>query len=686
MGILDRILNRKQYDGDEASMTITTQGTGFAELPDVNYSNYAKEGYEKNELVFACIREIATSASEAPAMATIKKTDPVEYVETGQLADLLENPNNYQTRYELIESIITFLQITGNAYLYKERSTGGLSSIYCLRPDRIKIVPNKYYEYEIDGKVYNIPIEDVGHIKFPNPTDDHYGLSPLQPMARIVNLDLDATDFTRTFFRNAGVPSGLLKLKRKIANRDEADRIRTAWRSQFQGIRNWHRIAVLDDDASYEAMGSNIADMEIDAIRDLSESRICAALGVPPILVGAKVGLKTATYSNYAQAKESFWEETLLPLYRRIEDSLNRIILPELPGVQNTEKITFNFSDVRALQDDETDMWNRNLIKARIVKELVTAGYDPAQSLNAAGLDEIDHLGIPPTSLQSEQSVILEGPRVQDKISIENITEGKQKVPSADKVRLNALARRIMAAQEKLGKKFIKEIEPEMKAYFRRSLNKADAIIGRTLSDSDTEQKSNPKVPYNADDLIPIGADIELQAMFRPMHMRIIESTFNVLNKELPPASALAFEETLPTVQQFIVQGATRVKDINNATRKKITDVIAEGERRGYNYNQIARGVSGENYNGVKSVVRETYKNRARAIARSEVGFSQNSAAYARYHGAGIEKVFITDAQRGTEHDDVCLEVADTIQPLSWLSTNMLQHPNCSRVPAPVVE
>jgi hypothetical protein len=33
-----------------------------------------------------------------------------------------------------------------------------------------------------------------------------------------------------------------------------------------------------------------------------------------------------------------------------------------------------------------------------------------------------------------------------------------------------------------------------MKAYFRRSLNKADAIIGRTLSDSDTEQKSNPKV------------------------------------------------------------------------------------------------------------------------------------------------------------------------------------------------
>ena len=32
----------------------------------------------------------------------------------------------------------------------------------------------------------------------------------------------------------------------------------------------------------------------------------------------------------------------------------------------------------------------------------------------------------------------------------------------------------------------------------------------------ETEQKAPAKPPYNADDLIPIGADIELQAMFRP--------------------------------------------------------------------------------------------------------------------------------------------------------------------------
>jgi HK97 family phage portal protein len=677
MGLFDRVFNRKQYAPDEASITLSTQGTGFAELPEVNYSNYASQGYEKNELVFACIREISTSASEAPAYACKVNTDPKEFVESGRLYDLLEHPNGYQTRYELIESIITYLQITGNAYLYKERGIGGLTALYCLRPDRIKIVPNKYYEYEIDGKVYNIPLEDIGHIKFPNPTDDHYGLSPLQPLARMVNLDLDATDFTRTFYRNAGVPSGLLKLKRKIANKDEANRIRTAWRSQFQGMRNWHRVAILDDDANYEKMGSSIGDMEIDSIRDLAESRICSALGVPPILVGAKVGLNTATYSNYAQAKESFWEETLLPLYKRIEDSLNRIILPEMPSIANTEKIVFDFSEVRALQDDETDLWNRNLTKAKIAKELVMAGYDPLESLGLAGLEQITYVGMPKTN-QPPTLLELETPKLKSLPDIKQI-------PSPDKERLTKLARRITEAQIILGNKLIDEIVPEMDRYFIRLLNRADSVIGRSLSMDNSESKS-PTPPFNANNLIPVSADVEIQTIMRPIHLRVIESTFNLLNKELGPANAIPFDQTLPSVQQFLVQGGTRIKDINNTTRKKITQVISEGVNRGYNYDQIARGVSGENYNGVRSVVKETYKNRARTIARSEVGFSQNSASFVRYQSAGIEKVYITDARRGDSHDQVCLEVNDTIQPLSWFSANMLQHPNCSRTSAPVVE
>ena len=348
-----------------------------------------------------------------------------------------------------------------------------------------------------------------------------------------------------------------------------------------------------------------------------------------------------------------------------------------MPSIANTEKIVFDFSDVRALQDDETDLWNRNLTKAKIAKELVMAGYDPLESLQLAGLEQINYVGMPKTN-QPPTLLELETPKLK------SLPEIKQ-VPSPDKEKLTALAKRITKSQKELGDKFVEEIEPEINKYFIRLLNRADSIIGRSLSKDDTEQKS-PTPPFNADNLIPSSADIEIQTIMRPIHMRVIESTFSLLNAELGVANAIPFDQTLPSVQQFLVQGSTRIKEINNTTRKKIKKVIAEGVNRGYTYDQIARGVSGENYNGVRSVVKETYKNRARAIARAEVSFSQNSASYVRYESAGIEKVYITDAQRGVDHDAICLEVNDTVQPITWFSTNMIQHPNCSRISAPVVE
>ena len=54
----------------------------------------------------------------------------------------------------------------------------------------------------------------MGHLKLPNPEDDNFGLSPLHVISKIINLDMSITDFNKAYFNNAGVPSGLLKLKK----------------------------------------------------------------------------------------------------------------------------------------------------------------------------------------------------------------------------------------------------------------------------------------------------------------------------------------------------------------------------------------------------------------------------------------------------------------------------------------
>ena len=100
MGLLDIILRRdKQATAGEAALTLTTQGE-YAQTTPFNYTNFAKEGYEKNEIVYACIKEISTSASEAPLTAVIQNTDTTEYVDNNAFLDLLNSPSYYQTSFE----------------------------------------------------------------------------------------------------------------------------------------------------------------------------------------------------------------------------------------------------------------------------------------------------------------------------------------------------------------------------------------------------------------------------------------------------------------------------------------------------------------------------------------------------------------------------------------------------------
>jgi phage portal protein BeeE len=46
------------------------------------------------------------------------------------------------------------------------------------------------------------------------------------------------------------------------------------------------------------------------------ETRIAAAAGVPPVIVGLSEGLQAATYSNYSQARRRFADGTMRPLWR----------------------------------------------------------------------------------------------------------------------------------------------------------------------------------------------------------------------------------------------------------------------------------------------------------------------------------------------------------------------------------
>jgi hypothetical protein len=83
-----------------------------------------------------------------------------------------------------------------------------------------------------------------------------------------------------------------------------------------------------------------------------AEARLCAALRVPPMVVGLNVGDAQRTYANMGEARQMAYEDCLMPLQARHCETLDMFLLPDL-GNPEKQHCQYNYEQVRALAEDE---------------------------------------------------------------------------------------------------------------------------------------------------------------------------------------------------------------------------------------------------------------------------------------------------------------------------------------------
>lgn len=349
-GALDMVFSRKAAVGS----AIPTWQVGQPQYQKQNYLTYSLEGYGRNEIVFACIEELATSAGEPRIAAFRRKVQ----IDQHPVLDLFERPNPFMDRFALFATVIMHLAIAGNAYVEIVRSRAGLPvELWVLRPDRVYVVPDadtfiREYEYRLEGQIYRVPARDIIHFRERNPLDDYYGLPPLAVAAGRVDTDNWMREFTRSFFRNAGVPAGLLNVKKTVPA-TERQMIQDRFKNDTSGPGGWHSLLVLDNtDASFQAMGMALGErgLILPELDEIDESRIAMCFGVPLQLIGSRLGMMRAIQSNWREARASYWDETLIPKYQMLAAALNNRLTLEYSDITRLE---FDLSTVRALQEDE---------------------------------------------------------------------------------------------------------------------------------------------------------------------------------------------------------------------------------------------------------------------------------------------------------------------------------------------
>ena len=327
----------------------------------------AFKAYRSHELVFSCINKIADVMNDAEIIVEVKNAkNEWERKDGHMLPALFKRPNSYQTGRDVRKMMVQSEQGLGKFYTHIERSGAGIPvSMTVLNPNRVVPFYDQsrteilYYEYlAANGKRVMLKKEDLFIRRRSDLLDQFNGYAPLSAALKSINSDLGLTDYVDAFFESDGTPSGILKILNSTIKDTKKEEIAALWKKKYgRGGSNQKGVAVLDQNADFQKIGSNLDELASDSLSGRFESRICSVFGVPPILVGAYVGLLHTTNNATAKAGlQDFWDNKISNELSGFKEWLTWFVLPEFEDIANIQaekiRVSFDISHVAYLQED----------------------------------------------------------------------------------------------------------------------------------------------------------------------------------------------------------------------------------------------------------------------------------------------------------------------------------------------
>jgi len=411
MGLFDRFKKQnEQIHKKEAPKVLINKINAYGGKSTRRYKEFSQDGYLDNSIAYRSINLIANNASATK----IKVFSGDNELDNHELISLLNRPNPLQSGKEYFHSMISYLLISGNSYMLKDKEFGSPKELYLLRPDRIiiksssSVIPDSYC-YKVDNKtIAEYPVDkltgysQLKHIKLWNPLDDFYGASPIQTAAYNIDQHNLAGLHNVGLLKNGCTPSAMLKFQPK----DETGMSATLTDEQramlledlefrFRGSNNSGRPMLLEGDFEYQQLGLNPKDMDFLELMNMSAREIALVFGVPAQLVG----IADQTYANVAEARLSLYEETIIPLLDRIESDLNEWLTPLYDG---DLRIAYDLDSIPAMSEKRKQIFvnvsqgvqqgilTRNEARERLGLEPIDGGDSLLVPSNLFPLGEVD--------------------------------------------------------------------------------------------------------------------------------------------------------------------------------------------------------------------------------------------------------------------------------------------------------
>lgn len=585
-----------------------------------NFGQLAAEGYGKNEVVYACIRLLSLAGPQAVMKVGKMEDGEFEAIENHPMQELLDRPNPEMDQVELLEQTYAYQAIAGNCVWVKFRArAGNVAELWPWRPDHVKVIPSptefiSHYQLWEGQSWIDVPKEDVIHFRHFHPLNPYWGMPPLAVGMRAADVDNETSEFVQTLLQNEAVPGGVLETDLEI-DKEVRQQLEEYWQNRF-GKHRRGKVAALHMGLKYKPVGLNLNELAFKDLRQMSESRICMVFAVPPIMVGAQAGLEKATYSNYGQAEQALWNETLIPSSDSIASRIARGLAPDFGDDQLVVKT--DLSEVSALQEDETEKWKRANIGARggwirvnEARSLVGLPPDPEGEIFMRRED-----GTPLPAGDGSGGVGKSSPfplgGAQKKASRYHSENWKTIYwKGIERARQAWIAR----GRRRMREYFDEEREEIVKAVEGLEFAaEANDVVGQIL-DNRSEKLFNVIFTHRMETVTHFGTD----------SLRDVQEIAEQRNAPIPSGKAGEFDPWDEEVQNWLhSETAKNVTHVEDTTRQKIRGVISDAHEENLGAMQAASRID-------DLYLKQIIPNRSEVIARTE---TMQAASFGSWMGA----------------------------------------------------
>jgi HK97 family phage portal protein len=268
-------------------------------------------------------------------------------VRAGPLVDLLDEPNNDVTTFELVESTVASRMLYDETYWYVARDLKAPSGWV------IRHIPTSWiigsvgatafaveaYKVAIPntaGRWTEIPAEDMIVFHGWNPVDPKSGTSPVDSLKATLAEQIHAAVFRDQMWKRGGRIGNYIYRPKDAPWSKEA---RDGWVKEYQDKYsgdNGPRAGgepLMEDGMEIKSVRFSAKDEQFVEASKLSLETCAQVYFINPTMVGV---LDDANYSNVREFRKSLYGDTLGPEIERMQQRLNRKLVPRMADRRKT--------------------------------------------------------------------------------------------------------------------------------------------------------------------------------------------------------------------------------------------------------------------------------------------------------------------------------------------------------------